>query len=129
MARSPTDTIRFLTLEELARLFAVVRASPRNHALFLIAYRHGLRDGAVAQSRDHDRLAAELEARCRTLGIEPPPPDRVERIVRGAVLAQPHWVNRLTPRDRHAITPLIWDHVNLYGRYELDTESRISILT
>jgi hypothetical protein len=37
MARSPTDTIRFLTLEELARLFAVVRASPRNRALFLTA--------------------------------------------------------------------------------------------
>jgi TnpA family transposase len=45
------------------------------------------------------------------------------------VLAQPHWANRLTPRDRHAITPLIWDHVNPYGRYELDMESRIPILT
>ena len=45
------------------------------------------------------------------------------------VLAQPHWANWLTPRDRHAITPLIWDHVNLYGRYELDMESRIPILT
>ena len=44
-------------------------------------------DHAVAQSRDHDRLAAELEARCRTLRIEPPAPDRVERIVRGAVRA------------------------------------------
>jgi hypothetical protein len=29
------------------------------------------------------------------------------------------------PRDRHAITPLIWDHVNPYGRYELDMESRV----
>jgi hypothetical protein len=47
MARSPTDTIRFLTLGELARLFAVVRASPRNRALFLIAYRHGLRASEV----------------------------------------------------------------------------------
>jgi hypothetical protein len=28
LRRSPTETIRFLTLEELARLFAVVRASP-----------------------------------------------------------------------------------------------------
>jgi hypothetical protein len=33
------------------------------------------------------------------------------------------------PRDRHAITPLIWDHVNLYSRYELDMESRVPILT
>jgi hypothetical protein len=29
MARAPTDMIRFLTLEELARLFAAVRASLR----------------------------------------------------------------------------------------------------
>jgi integrase len=54
MARSPTDTIRFLTLEELARLFAVVRASPRNRALFLIAYRHGLRASEVGLLRTDD---------------------------------------------------------------------------
>jgi hypothetical protein len=52
MARLPTETIHFLTLEEFAWLFASVRASP-----------------------------------CE-----------------------------------------IWGHVNPYGRYELDTESRISIL-
>jgi TnpA family transposase len=44
------------------------------------------------------------------------------------VLAQPHWTDRLTPRDQEAITPLIWDHVNPYGRYELDMDSRIPIL-
>lgn len=42
MARSPTDTINFLTLEELARLFSATRANRRDRALFLIAYRHGL---------------------------------------------------------------------------------------
>jgi site-specific recombinase XerD len=54
MARSPTDTIRFLTLEELARLFAVVRVSPRNRALFLTAYRHGLRASEVGLLRTDD---------------------------------------------------------------------------
>lgn len=44
------------------------------------------------------------------------------------VLARPHWADRLTPRDRHAVTPLIWDHVNPYGRYEHDIDSRIPIL-
>ena len=29
MARAPTDTIRFLTLDELGRLFAATRASAR----------------------------------------------------------------------------------------------------
>ena len=30
MSRSPTETIRFLTLEELARLFGATRASARD---------------------------------------------------------------------------------------------------
>jgi hypothetical protein len=45
------------------------------------------------------------------------------------VLARPHWSDRLTPRDQLAITPLIWDHVNPYGRFELDMDSRIPVLT
>ena len=44
------------------------------------------------------------------------------------VLARPHWTDRLTPRDRHALTPLIWEHVNPYGRYELDMRTRIAAL-
>ena len=43
MPCSPTDTIRFLTLDELGRLLAATRASVRDRALFLLAYRHGLR--------------------------------------------------------------------------------------
>jgi hypothetical protein len=39
------------------------------------------------------------------------------------VLARPYWADRLTPRDQLAITPLIWDHVNPYGRFELDMDS------
>ena len=36
------------------------------------------------------------------------------------VLAQPHWPGKLTKRDLGALTPLIWEHVNPYGRFELD---------
>lgn len=42
MARSPTDTIKFLSLDELGRLFAATRASTHDRALFPIAYRQGL---------------------------------------------------------------------------------------
>ncbi|MGZ8248717.1 MAG: Tn3 family transposase [Methylomagnum sp.] len=41
------------------------------------------------------------------------------------VLAQPHWAGRLTPRDLSALTPLFWDHINPYGRYDLDMETRL----
>jgi integrase len=54
MARSPTETIKFLTLEELARLFAATRPSARDRALFLIAYRHGLRASEVGLLRVDD---------------------------------------------------------------------------
>jgi len=66
-------------------------------------------DHAVAQSRDHDRLAAELEARCRTLRIEPPAPDRVERIVRGAVRA---YEDRFTAEIHGRLAPEVRDRLD-----------------
>ena len=41
--------------------------------------------------------------------------------------AQPQWSEKLTPRDLRALTPLIWEHVNPYGRFELDMEARLPI--
>jgi TnpA family transposase len=43
------------------------------------------------------------------------------------VLAQPHWRGRLGPRDLRALTPLIWEHVNPYGRFELDMDARLPL--
>lgn len=43
------------------------------------------------------------------------------------VLARPAWKDRLTPRDLHALTPLIWGHVNPYGRFDLDMATRLDI--
>ena len=37
------------------------------------------------------------------------------------VLAHPDWRLKLEPRDLSALTPLIWEHVNSYGRFELDS--------
>ena len=36
-------------------------------------------------------------------------------------------VGRFTPRDLRALTPLIWEHVNPYGRFELDMDARLPI--
>ncbi len=43
------------------------------------------------------------------------------------VLAQPHWQGRLTEPDLRALTPLIWEHVNPYGRFELDMTTRLPL--
>jgi hypothetical protein len=38
-------------------------------------------------------------------------------------------IHQRLARDQLAITPLIWDHVKPYGRFEFDMDSRIPILT
>jgi TnpA family transposase len=44
------------------------------------------------------------------------------------IMAQAHWHGKLTPRDYAALTPLIWEHINPYGRFELDMNTRIALL-
>ena len=63
MPRPCTDTIKFLTLDETGRLLAATRASPRDRALFLVAYRHGLRASEVGllRAEDLDLLDASLD--------------------------------------------------------------------
>jgi TnpA family transposase len=43
------------------------------------------------------------------------------------VLAQPYWQGRLTETDLRALTPLIWEHVNPYGRFDLDMTTRLPL--
>ncbi len=43
------------------------------------------------------------------------------------VLSRPHWQGRLTERDLDALAPLIWEHVNPYGRFELDMTTRLDL--
>lgn len=41
------------------------------------------------------------------------------------VLVEPKWASRMTPEDYRGLTPLIYSHVNPYGRFDLDLDSRI----
>ncbi len=43
------------------------------------------------------------------------------------ILTTPQWSRRMTPVDLRALTPLVWEHVNPYGRYELNMESRLAL--
>jgi hypothetical protein len=43
------------------------------------------------------------------------------------LMAQPQWPGKLTTRDLGALTPLIWEHVNPYGSFELDMAVRLPI--
>jgi TnpA family transposase len=42
-----------------------------------------------------------------------------------SVLAEPKWANRLAPEDYRGLNPLIYSHVNPYGRFELDLDRRM----
>ena len=44
------------------------------------------------------------------------------------VLDKEHWQGRLTQRDLGALTPLIWEHINPYGKFELDMNTRIPLI-
>ena len=43
------------------------------------------------------------------------------------VLKEPGWAERMTQRDLAALSPLITQHINPYGRFELDMESRLPL--
>jgi len=43
------------------------------------------------------------------------------------VLGDPKWLERMTTRDLAALSPLLTQHINSYGRFELDMDARIPI--
>lgn len=43
------------------------------------------------------------------------------------VLSQPTWRQRMTEEDWRGLTPLIYHHVNPYGRIELNMEQRLAL--
>jgi TnpA family transposase len=43
------------------------------------------------------------------------------------VLDDPFWAKRLTPEDRRALSALFWSHINPYGRFRLDMNTRLNL--
>ena len=81
------------------------------------------RRGEMASNRREDHeismLALHLIQNCMVY---------INTLMIQKLLAQPHWQGKLTPRDYAALTPLIWEHVNPYGRFELDMNTRLALL-
>ncbi|MFD8990358.1 Tn3 family transposase [Streptomyces goshikiensis] len=51
----------------------------------------------------------------------------VNTLLMQEVLADPKWADKLTDADRRALSPLFRTHVNPYGRFELDMNSRLDL--
>jgi TnpA family transposase len=81
------------------------------------------RRGEMASNRREDHeismLALHLIQNCMVY---------INTLMIQKLLAQPHWQGKLTPRDYAALTPLIWEHVNPYGRFDLDMNTRLALL-
>lgn len=43
------------------------------------------------------------------------------------ILREPEWLERMTIRDLAALSPLLTQHINQYGRFELDLATRIPL--
>jgi Tn3 transposase DDE domain-containing protein len=43
------------------------------------------------------------------------------------ILLQPDWTHRMEPEDLRSLSPLIYAHVNPYGCFELDMETRLPL--
>ncbi|MFD9429202.1 MULTISPECIES: Tn3 family transposase [unclassified Streptomyces] len=53
--------------------------------------------------------------------------EHVNTLLMQEVLADPEWADKLTDADRSALSPLFWTHVNPYGRFELDMNTRLDL--
>jgi TnpA family transposase len=51
----------------------------------------------------------------------------VNTLMTQEVLAEPTWYERMTEADWRGLTPLFYGHVNPYGVFDLDMESRLSL--
>ena len=69
MPRRKQETIRFLTFDELKGLFNIIKAegNKRDRALFLLAYRHGLRASEVGMLHKSDVDFKQLRLMCHRL--------------------------------------------------------------
>ena len=81
-----------------------------------------VRRGELVSNRNDDHevsmLALHLLQNCMVY---------INTLMLQQVLAQPKWADKLTPRDLGTLTPLIWEHVNPYGRFELDMNDRLPL--
>lgn len=85
MPRLRTDTIKFLTDDETGRLFQQIGTNRRDRAMFLIAYRHGLRASEIGLLRLEDIDLKTLRLMVHRLkgshsGAHPLQPDEAKAI-------------------------------------------------
>jgi integrase/recombinase XerD len=119
--RRGSGQLQFLTQEELKRLFGVIK-DKRDKALFLLAYRHGLRASEIGhlQRTDIDLKQGRItihRLKGSLSGIYPLQPDVIKLLrsyLRSRTDSSPYLFisNRGTPLDRRTL----WCAMQTYGK-------------
>ena len=99
------DTIKFLTETEIQKLIGVI-SSKRDKAIFLLAYRHGLRASEVGLLQRNDFDEKQLRSNIHRLkgslsGVHPLQPDEV-RILKGFLRSREDSLPYLFPSRKGA---------------------------
>jgi len=91
-----------------------------NSANSFIFYGKG---GEIATNRLDDQEASVLALHLLQASLV-----YVNTLMVQQILEEPGWLERMTPEDLRALSPLIYHHVNPYGTFELDMAKRLLIV-
>lgn len=81
------------------------------------------KSGEIATNRLDDQEASVLALHILQTSLV-----YVNTLMVQQILEEPGWLERMTPEDLRALSPLIYHHVNLYGTFELDMAKRLLIV-
>jgi len=110
---------RYLHSEELRREIheALNVVENWNGANAFIFYgRHGEMSANRRDEQELSMLCLHLLQNCLVY---------INTIMIQTVLAGPEWKNRLTDEDKRALCPLMFEHINPYGLFPLDLDTRL----
>ena len=80
------------------------------------------KSGEVATNRLEDQEISVLALHLLQLSLV-----YVNTLMIQTVMEEPGWKRRLTAEDRRGLTPLFYVHVNPYGRFDLDMDTRLPL--
>jgi TnpA family transposase len=80
------------------------------------------KSGEVASNRLDDQELSVLSLQLLQLCLV-----YVNTLMIQRVLSEPTWLQKMEANDFRALSPLIYSHINPYGRFELDMEKRLVI--
>jgi hypothetical protein len=81
------------------------------------------KSGEIATNRLDDQEASVLALHLLQASLV-----YVNTLMVQQILEEPGWLERMTPEDLRALSPLIYHHVNPYGSFELDMAKRLPIV-